>query len=982
MIDNRDLQADDTITFGPFRLYAAQRLIESAGAQLQLGARALDILIALVEQAGKVVSKNDLITRVWPDVTVDEGNLRVHVASLRKALGDGEGGARYVTTVSGQGYCFVAPIVRSSAARAAAAVSARPERAYHLPTRLTRMVGRDQIVREISDQLAAKRFVTIAGPGGIGKTTVAVSVAHELLPKFAGGVYFLDLGPLNDPVLVPSAVASALGLLVQSTDPTPALIAFLRDKRMLLILDSCEHVIDTAAALAERIFEDAPQVHILATSRESLRVEGEHVLRLAPLSSPPDVAGLTAAQALDYPAVQLFVERVIASGRRFELSDAAAPVVGEICRRLDGIALAIELAAGRADAWSVQETMALLNDRFKPLWEGRRTALPRHKTLSATLDWSYDLLSEPERLVLRRLSVFVGLFTLEGARAVAADDDLDDEQAVTAVVSLVAKSLVAVSIGDVTRYRLLDTTRAYATRKLAETGSVEAIKRRHALYYCDLLERTNAAPATGVRGFAAHGERLGNVRAALEWSFFEHGDIGIGLALAAAAAPSFIEMSLLTECHRWTGHAVTMLDDASRGTRYELELQAALGLSLMFTKGNSDQVRGALLRGLELAEQLGDLHSQLRLFGRLHIFHERIGDFHSALRFAERGQAIAAEIADPIGIAEAHSALGISRHLEGDTPRAHAHLEAALVEHPESLRINAFHFGFAYKNRARISFARTLWVEGYPDRAAMVARQTVEEAETFDHPVTLCMALIWAVSVFIWSGDLATSDEYLDRFIAAADRHSLGPYQAVGRGVKGVLAVKRGEAQAGLSLLRDALEAVHVHRYELLTTEFNSAMAEALAMTGQYEKALGTIDDTIALVERCGDMFLMPDLLRIKAEILKTQAAENLSLAEDLLLQSLQLAKRQSALSFELRAATSLAQLRFAQHRLEEARAALAPVYARFTEGFASSDLVAAGDLLDALAGPSCDARPQNVACEVVHPGGLSILIPAARGRA
>jgi predicted ATPase/DNA-binding winged helix-turn-helix (wHTH) protein len=984
MIGNQDLQADDAITFGPFRLYVAQRLIESAGVQLQLGARALDILVALVEQAGKVVSKNDLMTRVWPDVTVDEGNLRVHVAALRKALGDGEAGARYVTTVSGQGYCFVAPIVRPSAARPPVTVSARPERAHNLPPRLTRMVGRDQIVREISDHLVAERFVTIAGPGGIGKTTVAVSVAHELLPKFAGAVHFLDLGPLNDPVLVPSAVASTLGLLVQSTDPTPGLIAFLRDKRMLLILDSCEHVIDTAAALAERIFEDAPQVHILATSRESLRVEGEHVLRLAPLSSPPDDAGLTAAQALDFPAVQLFVERAIATGRRFELSDADAPVVGEICRRLDGIALAIELAAGRANACSVQETMALLNDRFKLLWEGRRTALPRHQTLSATLDWSYDLLSEPERLVLRRLSVFAGLFTLEAARSVAADDDVDDEQVVTAVVGLVAKSLVAVGIGGITRYRLLDTTRAYAAGKLSETGSVDAIKRRHALYYRDLLERTNAAPATGARGFAAHGERLGNVRAALEWSFFEHGDITIGLALAAAAAPSFIEMSLLTECHRWTGHAVAMLDDASRGTRYELELQAALGLSLMFTKGNSDEVRGALLRGLELAEQLGDLHSQLRLFGRLHIFHERIGDFQSALRFAERGQAVAAEIADPIGIAEAHSALGISRHLEGDNPSAHAHLEAASVEHPESLRINAFHFGFDYRNRARISFARTLWVEGYPDRAAMVARQTVEEAETFDHPVTLCMALIWAVSVFIWSGDLATADEYIDRFIAEADRHSLGPYQAVGRGVKGELAVRRGEAKAGLSLLRDALEAVHAHRYELLTTEFNGAMAEGLAMAGQVDQALGTIDNTIALVERCGDMFLMPDLLRIKAEILKTQAVANLSPAEELLLQSLQMARRQSALSFELRAATSLAQLRVAQHRFEAAREVLAPVHARFTEGFASSDLMAASKLLDTLAGSSCDERQRNVACEIIHPSELSVPIPvpAVRGRA
>jgi hypothetical protein len=408
-------------------------------------------------------------------------------------------------------------------------------------------------------------------------------------------------------------------------------------------------------------------------------------------------------------------------------------------------------------------------------------------------------------------------------------------------------------------------------------------------------------------------------------------------------------MSLLTECHRWTEQAVATLDDASRGTRCEMELKAALGLSLMFTKGNSDQVRSALLRGLELAAELGDLHGQLRLLGRLHIFHERIGEFHSALQFAERGEAVAVEIADPVGIAEAHSALGISRHLEGDNVSAHVHLEAALVQHPVSLRINTFHFGFDYRNRARIAFARTLWLEGYPDRAAMVARQTVEEAETFDHPVTLCIALIWAVSVSIWAGDLATADEYIDWFIAEADRHSLAPYQAAGRGVKGELLIKRGEAEAGLLLLRGALETLHAHRYELLTTAFNSALAEGLAMAGHIDQALVAIDETIALVKRSGDMFMMPELLRIKADILKAPASPDLSLAEDYLLHSLELANRQSALAWELRTATSLAQLRMMQNRSGDAWTLLAPVYDRFTEGLGNSDLKTAKALLDRL---------------------------------
>lgn len=525
-------------------------------------------------------------------------------------------------------------------------------------------------------------------------------------------------------------------------------------------------------------------------------------------------------------------------------------------------------------------------------------------------------------------------------------------QAVTAVASLIAKSLIATDVGDTTRYRLLDTTRAYAAAKLAASGQADAIKRRHALYYRELFERTNAdAAPTGSVDIAitARGEHLGNVRAALEWSFSTRGDVEAGIALAAASAPLFVEMSLLTECHRWAERALATLDDANRGGRREMELQAALGLSLMFTRGNSDQVRDSLLRGLELAEHLGDLHSQLRLLGRLHIFHERIGDLRRALLFAERGEIVAGKIGDPVGIAEAHSALGISRHLEGDQVGAHNHLEAALVLLPESQRIGNLHFGFDYRNRARIAFARTLWLEGHPDRAATVARQTVEEAETFDHPVTLCIALIWAVSVSIWEGDLAGADEYIDRFIAEADKHSLRPYQAVGRGVKGELSVRRGEAEAGIPLLREALETLHAHRHELLTTTFNCALAEGLAMSGRNDQALATIEHAVALVERNGDRFMMPELQRIKGTILMAPPGSASSRAEGCFLQSIELARRQAALAWELRTATNLAAMWSTQGRHEEAHALLAPVYARFTEGFESADLQAARELLDRL---------------------------------
>jgi predicted ATPase/DNA-binding winged helix-turn-helix (wHTH) protein len=946
MVDNQATSREQVIfSFGPFRLYVARRTLERSTVAVNLGGRALELLIVLIERAGEVVSKNELMTRVWPGISVDDVSLRVHIAALRKALAEGEPDARYVTTLSGRGYCFVAPVVRSNEAESAVSARLGRESSSALPALLARMVGRGQAVGELSQQLRAERFVAIVGPGGIGKSTVAVSVGHELLPEFAFAVHFFDLSPIHDPLLIPSIVASRLGLLIQSNDPTAGLIAALRDKRALLIFDSCEHVIEVVATLTELLFKRAKDVHILVTSREPLRVEGEHVYRLAALDSPRAGANFTAAQALEFPAVQLFVERVNASGRRFELNDADAPIVGEICRKLDGIALAIELAAGRASAYGLHETIAQLNDRFRLLWEGRRTAPPRHQTMHATIEWSYDLLSKREREVLYRLSVFAGMFTLEAACAVAIDADLEESGTTRTLGSLVAKSLVAADLGDHTRYRLLDTTRAYASAKLLEAGEAHATRHRHAAYYLELLERM---PTIGPGTWAntAHGELLGNVRGALEWSLSQQGNISLGVRLAAATAPLLLEISLLTECQRWTEQAIATLDPANQGSRIELELHAALGLSMMFTMGNSDTVRSSLIRALELAEQLSDPHSQLRLLGRLHIFHERIGHFRSALKFAERSMVVAGSIGDPVGIAESHSALGISRHLRGDTPSAHAHLEAALVNLPASERIGTFHFGFDYRNRARITLARTLWLEGYPDRAAMVARQTVEAAETLNHPVTMCIALIWAVSVSIWEGNLAVAEEYIDRFIAVADRHSLEPYQVVGRGFKGELAVNRGEAETGVSLLLGAVETLHGHRYELLTTTFNSALAEGLAIAGSHEQALTTIDRTVALVEYNGDLFMMPELLRIKAAILMTSLEPDFALMEQFLRQSLTLAERQSALSWQLRSATSLAHLYLMQSHSDRAKNVLAPVYRRFTEGFETSDLKAAKALL------------------------------------
>jgi predicted ATPase len=350
--------------------------------------------------------------RVWPDTIVEEGSLRVHIAALRKALGDGgQAGMRYVENVSGHGYRFVAPLTRLDQTPPPAIE--RPPTAEHvhnIPSLLTRMVGRGPVIATLASSLPSKRLVTIVGPGGIGKTTVALATAHHLKDSYSHSVCFVDLASIVDPVLISGTVASALGLATVSQDPVSRVIEFLRNKRMLMVLDDCEHVIEGAALLAEKLIAGAPGVDVIATSRESLRAKAEWVLGLAPMDLPPRGVVLTAAQAISFSAIELFVERALATLDTFELSDADASTVAEICRQLDGLPLAIELAAARVDLFGIRGLAARLNDRLGLLARGHRTAMPRHQTLRATLDWSYELLPGMEQMALRRLAVFAGAF--------------------------------------------------------------------------------------------------------------------------------------------------------------------------------------------------------------------------------------------------------------------------------------------------------------------------------------------------------------------------------------------------------------------------------------------------------------------------------------------------------------------------------------------------------------------------------------------
>jgi predicted ATPase len=346
------------------------------------------------------------------------------------------------------------------------------------------MFGRDDFVRTLAEQVAQRCFVTIVGPGGIGKTKVAVATARAISACYPDGVRFVDLTPIADPARVPAVFAEALGSTA-GAPPTPAeLDRHLAGKRMLVVLDNCEHLVDAMANLIEPLSRATSarerRVDFLATSREPLRLAHEWVRRLPPLECPPDTGSITVAEALTCPSIQLFVDRVSASDATYELTDASAVTVARICRELDGIPLAIELAAGRVEAFGIEGLAAQLDAPLRLLSGGRRTAHVRHQTLSGLLDWSYGMLSDPERAAFRRLAIFPVEFTLPAACAVAGGtgDDLD---VMENVARLVAKSLVLADFSDATaRYRLLATTRAYAREKLAASGDLDAVTRRYA----------------------------------------------------------------------------------------------------------------------------------------------------------------------------------------------------------------------------------------------------------------------------------------------------------------------------------------------------------------------------------------------------------------------------------------------------------------------------------------------------------------------
>jgi predicted ATPase/DNA-binding winged helix-turn-helix (wHTH) protein len=659
---------------GPLRLDPEVGVLTKAGVPLPLGARGVAVLGALVEHANEYVSKAAIIDVAWPGVVVEDSNLAVQILAIRRALARVPGGEHWIETLSRRGYRFVGPAVAvRDQTPAEAAIGA--ERT-NLPEPLTSFVGRERELLEIRRLLRTARLVTLVGIGGIGKTRLALQVAAELLDAYRDGVRLADFAALDDPALVATTVAQTLGVHDRAgTSHVEGLRSHLRRRQLLLVFDGCDHVLSECALLAEALLRDGVETTIIATSREPLGLAGEQLYALSPLSLPE--AGATAETIAKADAVQLFIERALRQQPGFTVNAARAQVIAALCVHLDGIPLAIELAAARVRSLSVEQILARIDDRFRLLTKGSVTSLPRQQTLRATMDWSFDLLAEDERTVLRRLAIFAGGFTLEAAAAVAADPGLDDNAVIDVLSRLVTRSLVNADTGTAdVRYRLLETTRAYALEKLVEALEAPALALRHARYVRDYFEQGTADwwRLSDESWRTRYCTELDNVRAALGWSLGAPGDAAVGIALAGASGPLWMELSLIREGRRWLEQAAARVDVRS-DIADEARLWCALGslweAAPMQALPVCERAVG-LYRGLAdplgLGVALTQLGASLTYLGR----HEA-----AASAFAEAHSRLSPS-APPRALADYFLQSGALKALSSDLAGARSHYENAL----------------------------------------------------------------------------------------------------------------------------------------------------------------------------------------------------------------------------------------------------------------------------------------------------------------
>jgi predicted ATPase/DNA-binding winged helix-turn-helix (wHTH) protein len=944
--------------FGRFQYDPARRLLLKDGQAVRLGSRALALLAALLEQPGELVERARLMEMAWPGLHVDETNLRSQMAALRRALQDGVDGARFIVNIAGRGYAFVAGL--STEASGTVPPVAEAPRPHPLPVRLTPVLGQAATIADLVEKLRAQRFVTIFGAGGIGKTTIAIAVARAMAEAFPDPPCFVDFGVVTHPSLAVGHVAAALGAASDFGGHLPALAAHLAERRMLLVLDSCEPVIEAAAALAEAVLKAAPGVHVLATSRERLRAEGEWVHRLASMEVPPPHAPLPMEAALRYPAIQLFLERAQAASDLFRPDAVQLAQVAAICRWLEGIPLAIELAATRVAELGLDVLAERLDARFGLLMKGRRTALPRHQTLRATLDWSYDLLAPRHQQVLARLSVFRGSFARDAAIEVGRLGREDPSETLEILAELADKSLIAPDTGaPMPAYRCLDTTRAYMAEKLDERGETAEAARQHAAHYLALFEAAGAVwqRAGGHAERQALGFHIDNLRVALDWAMGEAGDCVTGVALILCAQPLWEHFALFEEGRSRVQAALRVLEPQEAAHPREVMLLSG-ALAAFGNQIAAPDQKAVWSTTLRLAEQLDDTQHRLRALSGLAVC--AMGqDLTHCLALAQQYRDLAGSRGRLIEIAKGDRLIGYTQHLLGQQAAARAAFEAIPTEILR--RHDRHHLGrlnFDEEVLLLSELALVLWLQGQPQRAEAMAADAVRQALAMDHGTSLFVAVAFAACpIAILQGGLDHAGEARDLLFGQLSVHP--PWALWATCFRGLEAAEQGDARAGLELLRTGIGAMRPGATSLRSGLFRGGEAACLLALGEPDEALAVLDALLLEFRQRHDRWYEPEFLRLRA-LARRALGHPVCEVEAGLRASLALATEQAALAWELRAATSLAAIMQGEGRACDAAALLTPILARFDPEAQGPDLRAARLLLDQLPPPAPAHPPRR----------------------
>ncbi|SFH78356.1 ATP-binding protein [Albimonas pacifica] len=939
----RDALERPQYVFGPFRLVPRQRLLLGGEGPAPIGSRAFDILTLLAARAGEVVSKEELLRHAWPNTFVEDDNLRVHVAALRRVLSAAAPGMTFIATEIGRGYRFVAP-VRVAPPDEPPATHTPP----NLPSDLG-VIGRADDIAAVARHLTRARLVTIVGAGGVGKTTVAAAAARRAA-ALGQPVAFVDFSTVGDPQLAPVAIAAALGAATYP-NALDAAVAALRHRPGLLLLDGCEHLAHAVAVAADRLYRQVPDARILATSRAPLGLAQEHVFRLEPLASPAPGAALRPQDALAFSAVELFVTRANErNGYAFAADDA--PVVADICRLLDGIPLAIELAAARAIALDLPTIRASVAESLSLLAHGPRSAPLRQQTMTATLDWSYSLLSDAEARILRSVSVFAGYFSSDDAIAVAADAQLSPADVAAGIAGLTAKSLVASSVRDgALRHRLLESTRVYATGRLETAGEDRDCARRHARHLLVVFEQAeeewNSRPTRDWS--ASYAARIDDLRKALGWAFAPEGDAELGLRLTSAAIPLWDALSLAGESRSHVARALTVFESgACRDGAIEAKLRASHAWGLTLEETLAPEIEGAWERCIDLARRNGNADIQLRAFWGL-IYH-LIYTGRPAEAFPPLdGFAEVAAREDAAALPDGERLRALAEFQTGDLHAAHRRIEAlARADQPASPRVKLGRFHFDRTVAIHSTHSLTLWLMGFPDRAARAAAHSVDTALSIDHGVSVSNSLVAsALLVALWRGAVDEADDYLALLGDTVRRTDIWIWRPLARTLAAWAVTERGGTEA-IDALRASIADLEKARFLIRVPFYRSVLAEALAASGDLVEAQATIAAAEAGVAAQREAWCRPEVLRV-AGVVRMRSGDRDGAAA-LFARAMADAEAMGARSWQLRIAIAMTELDPRSGGLDR----LDRCCRRFDEGFSTRDLSRARAL---LAGTGSGAR-------------------------